>query len=125
MEDRAPARSVQAALAKMKREAGSHSPSIATIQRELPEVTINIDACFLSNPYATDLFLDYLTQDLIGTGRLRRAIEYYPSQNAAVARRIAQRLAVAPERVFVGNGAVEIIQAILHHLCEHTFPVSL
>lgn len=116
---------ITAALARIKQAAGSHSPSIATIQRELPEVTINIDACFLSNPYATDLFLQYFTQELVATGRLRRVIEYYPSQNAAVARQVAQRLGVTPERVFVGNGAVEIIQAILHNFCKHTLLLSL
>ena len=125
MEGRESTHSVQATLARMKREAGSHSPSIATIQQELPEVAINIDACFLSNPYATDLFLDYFTQDLVGAGKLRRAIEYYPSQNMTMARRVAQRLGVAPACVFVGNGATEIIQAILHNFCEHTLLINL
>ena len=32
-----------------------------------------MDACFLSNPYATDLFLDYLHREVIRTGKLRTA----------------------------------------------------
>ena len=49
----------------LKKDSGSHSPSIATILEKIPDLKIDIDACFLSNPYATDLFLKYLDTDLI------------------------------------------------------------
>jgi len=47
----------------------------------IPELRLRVDACFLSNPYATDLFLDYLHREVIRTGKLRRLLEFYPSQN--------------------------------------------
>ena len=46
-------------LRLLKEEAGSHSPSIFTIKEAIPELKVKVDACFLSNPYATDLFLEY------------------------------------------------------------------
>lgn len=112
-------------LNRIKQEAGSHSPSIETILRELPGVKLKIDACFLSNPYATDLFLDYFQRDVVATQRLRQVVEYYPSQNATLARRVAHRLAVPPETIFLSNGATEAIQAILHHFSEQTVLINL
>ena len=47
-------------IKRLKDAAGSHSPSIFTICEKLSELNIKVDACFLSNPYATELFLDYL-----------------------------------------------------------------
>ena len=44
----------------IKEAAGSHSPSITTLLDQIPELKVDIDACFLSNPYATDLFMSYL-----------------------------------------------------------------
>ncbi len=116
---------IRQVLAKIKAEAGSHSPSVTTLLQELPQVKIKIDACFLSNPYATDLFLQYFTQEVMGTERLRRMIEYYPSQNRAVASRLASRLALPPERIFLGNGATEIIQAIIHNFCAGKLLINL
>jgi len=117
--------SARAMLHRIKNEAGSHSPSIATLARELPAVKIEIDACFLSNPYATDLFLNYFTEEVVGTEQLRRLIEYYPSQNAILARVVAKRLGVTPETIFLGNGASEIIQAILHNFCGRKLLINL
>ncbi len=116
---------IRQVLAKVKAEAGSHSPSVATLLQELPEVKIEVDACFLSNPYATDLFLAHFTQEVIGTARLRRMIEYYPSQNRAIARRVASRLALPAECIFLGNGATEIIQALIHNFCARKLLINL
>ena len=74
-----------ATLAALKADSGSHSPSLNTIQDRLPDLEIKVDACFLSNPYATDLFVDRLTTDLIDTGEMRKVLEFYPSQNHNVA----------------------------------------
>jgi hypothetical protein len=52
-------------IKRLKNEAGSHSPSIYTIVERLPQLNITVDACFLSNPYATDLFHQYFTKELI------------------------------------------------------------
>lgn len=97
----------------LKELSGSHSPSVATILKEIPGVKLEIDACFLSNPYATDLFLEYLDRDLIKPGKLRDVLEYYPPQNRDVSGHISRAIGVDPSGIFVGNGAIEVIQAVL------------
>ena len=105
-------------LHALKKESGTHSPSIATILEEIPEIKITTDACFLSNPYATDLFMKYLQKDLITTNKLRDVLEYYPPQNYDVRRFIAKAIGADQKNIFVGNGAIEIIQAILHRFVK-------
>jgi histidinol-phosphate/aromatic aminotransferase/cobyric acid decarboxylase-like protein len=109
----------------LKRQAGSHSPSAPTVATMIPELKLRVDACFLSNPYATDLFLDYLHREVIRTGKLRRLLEFYPSQNRVIAERLSGALGVPAEYLFVGNGAVEIIQAILQRFTGDTILVNL
>ncbi len=99
---------------KLKKDSGTHSPSIATLLGALPEVKIDVDACFLSNPYATELFLKYLDQDLIRTNKLRDVLEFYPPQNQDVSRFISKAIGANQKNIFVGNGAIEIIQAVIH-----------
>ncbi len=115
-----PNRSIQIRqqLQVLKNESGTHSPSIATILKEIPEIKIDVDACFLSNPYATELFLKYLDQDLIKTNKLRDVLEYYPPQNYDVSRYISKAIGVDAKNIFVGNGAIEIIQAVMHRFVE-------
>jgi hypothetical protein len=51
---------------------------------------MGIDACFLSNPYATDLFLDYFKKELLGEDlAIRDMLEFYPSQNNVIASSLA------------------------------------
>jgi histidinol-phosphate/aromatic aminotransferase/cobyric acid decarboxylase-like protein len=100
---------------ELKAAAGTHSPSISTFLEKVPEVELRVDACFLSNPHATDLVLDRLEKEIIRTGKLRQCIELYPSQNGVIAERLARQLGVNAGNVFVGNGAIEIIEAVLHN----------
>ena len=109
----------------LKREAGSHSPCAPTLAKMIPELRLRVDACFLSNPYATDLFLEYLHREVIRTGKLRKLLEFYPSQNRVIAGKLSGALGVPPEYLFVGNGAVEIIQAILHRFTGDKILVNL
>jgi histidinol-phosphate/aromatic aminotransferase/cobyric acid decarboxylase-like protein len=102
-------------VAFLKSKSGSHSPSIDTFLQEIPEIKIDVDACFLSNPYATDLFLTYLKNDLIDTNKLRDVLEYYPPQNYAVAEYISKAIGTPAKNIFVTNGAIEAIQAVLHN----------
>jgi histidinol-phosphate/aromatic aminotransferase/cobyric acid decarboxylase-like protein len=101
-------------IAELKAESGSHSPSIGTMLKEIPEIRIEIDACFLSNPYATDLFMKYFEQDLLQTNKLRAILELYPPQNYDISRYVSKAIDVDMRNIFVGNGAIEIIQAIMH-----------
>ena len=91
----------------------------------IPELRLRVDACFLSNPYATDLFLDYLHREVIRTGKLRRLLEFYPSQNRVIADKLSGTVGVPTEYLFVGNGAIEIIQAILHRFTGAKILVNL
>lgn len=98
----------------LKDEAGSHSPSIFTLMQKLSQLDIKVDACFLSNPYATDLFLRYFDEELIKTYKLRDFLEFYPSQNRVIAEVVSQAVNIDAKNIFIGNGAIEIIQAVMH-----------
>jgi histidinol-phosphate/aromatic aminotransferase/cobyric acid decarboxylase-like protein len=112
-------------LAELKADAGSHSPSLLTLREHLPELQIGVDACFISNPYATQLFLDYLQTELLDTGAIRDVLEFYPSQNQVIAGLLAGHLGIDPASVFVGNGAIEIIQAVVHNFAKRRVLVTL
>jgi histidinol-phosphate/aromatic aminotransferase/cobyric acid decarboxylase-like protein len=116
---------VKALLREMKEQAGTHSPSIDTIISKIPNINIDIDACFLSNPYATDLFLKYLDQDLIQTNKLRDVLEFYPPQNREISKYISEAIKVDYRNIFVGNGAIEIIQAIIHNFTKNKIALPI
>jgi histidinol-phosphate/aromatic aminotransferase/cobyric acid decarboxylase-like protein len=109
----------------LKNEAGSHSPGIFTFRQKLPEVEIKIDACFLSNPYATDLFIEYFNKEILETGKIRDLLECYPSQNSVIAEILAEFLAINPKQIFIGNGAIEIIQAVIHNFTEKKIMINI
>lgn len=109
----------------LKSESGSHSPSIATLLKEIPQLKIEIDACFLSNPYATDLFLEYMDTELIKKNKLKSILEYYPPQNYDIRKHISKAIKVTPEKIFVGNGAIEVIQAVLHRFVNDNICIIL
>ena len=101
-------------IKRLKENSGTHSPSIDTLLSEIPDISIKVDACFLSNPYATELFMKNFNLDLIESGKLKDVLEFYPPQNREVAKYVSSFSNVPVENIFVGNGAIEIIQAILH-----------
>lgn len=108
-----------------KAGAGSHSPSLYTLSDRIPGLDVKIDACFLSNPYATDLFIERLTADLLDTGDLRKVLESYPSPNNHVASLLESTIDVGREHLFVCNGAIEAIQAALHRFAGTRVAVIL
>ena len=72
-------------IKRLKKEAGSHSPSAWTLAKLIPELRLKVDACFLSNPYATELFLMHFHREVIRPRKLRKLLELYPSQNRVIA----------------------------------------
>lgn len=118
-------RDVLRILAEAKAESGSHSPSLFTLGDRIPGLTVNVDACFLSNPYATDLFIDRLTTDLIETGAMRKVLESYPSPNRHIAELLEPTLAVDRSQIFVCSGAIEAIQAAMHRFAGSRVGVIL
>ena len=109
---------IQTKYNKLKDASGTHSPSIQTVKSEINDIKIIIDGCFLSNPYATDLFMEYFDKDLIQNRNLRNILEFYPSQNSAIANILSKKLNIGKEHILIGNGAIEIIQALIHNYIE-------
>lgn len=120
-----PQKLIKLKFIKVKSQAGTHSPSIETIKTLIPEIDIKIDACFLSNPFATDLVLKHFKKDFIDESRLREVLEYYPSQNEIIAQHISKAINIRPDSIFVGNGAVEIIQAVIHNFVKGKLVIIL
>ncbi|EOI5380276.1 TPA: histidinol-phosphate transaminase [Campylobacter jejuni] len=118
-------KNIQKKIIKLKMESGSHSPSIFTIAEKLPELKINIDSCFLSNPYATALFLRHVKEDLIDTQRLHSILEFYPSQNNVIAKVVGDFIGIDADNIFIGNGAIEIIQAVMHNFVGNKIVINI
>ena len=112
-------------IKRLKKEAGTHSPSAWTLAQRIPELRLKVDACFLSNPYATKLFMMHFQREVIRPRKLRALLELYPSQNRVIAANLGRVLELNPDSIFVGNGAVEIIQAILHRFTREKILVNL
>src|SRR5947207_3243224 len=79
-------------IKRLKKEAGSHSPSAWTLAKLIPELRMKVDACFLSNPYATKLFLMHFHREVIRPRKLRALLELYPSQNRVIATKLGRVL---------------------------------
>jgi len=103
-------------LYDLKEQNGTHSPSINTIIETIPEIQCNIDACFLSNPYATDLFMKRINEDLIVSNDIRNYLELYPQQNKFVSKKISKYIGIPSENILVGNGAIEIIEKVMNNM---------
>lgn len=112
-------------IKELKSLSGSHSPSIETVLQSIPEIEMQIDACFLSNPYATDLFLEYLQGEVLHKHHFRRMLEYYPPQNKDISKHIESFAQIDYRNILVGNGAIEIIQAIIHRFTEKNIALPI
>lgn len=93
---------------ELKNEAGTHSPSIHKLLSEFPKVKMHVDACFLCNPYAFDLFHENLKRV-----NLERYIKFYPPQNEEIAELISKFINVPSDHILIGNGAIEIIEQLI------------
>lgn len=112
-------------LQDLKKGAGTHSPSMFSILESIKEINIKVDSCFLSNPYATDLFIEYFNKELLETGNIRDLLEFYPSQNNIIAKKLAKSLKINADNIFIGNGAIEIIQALIHNYTHSKIIVNI
>ena len=107
-------------LERLNSSSGSHSPSLNTVQQAFPELSVDIDACFLSNPLANDLFWKYFNSDIVDDPRLfKRMLEAYPSQNRVIAEKLSSTVGVESGHIFISNGATEAIQAIIQNFSSH------
>jgi histidinol-phosphate/aromatic aminotransferase/cobyric acid decarboxylase-like protein len=110
---------------ELKSKSGSHSPSIISLMEEMGGTGIKVDACFLSNPYATEVFIDFFEKELVSTKRLHHIIEAYPPQNKEIALYLSQNINIPAENIFIGNGAIEIIQAVIHNFLNGKIIVNI
>jgi histidinol-phosphate/aromatic aminotransferase/cobyric acid decarboxylase-like protein len=69
--------------------------------------------------------MSYLRKDLINTHLFERLLEYYPPQNREVAKFISKFTGVDSTQIFVGNGAIEIIQAILQRFVSGSICITI
>ena len=112
-------------ILKLKSKSGTHSPSIANLKEYIPDLKFEVDACFLSNPYATDLFISYLDKEIIQTNKFRDLLEFYPSQMGVIADKLSSVLDVSSDHIFVGNGAIEAIQAVIHRFVKKKILINI
>ncbi len=110
---------------ELKEKSGSHPPSIISVFDMIGEPKTFVDACFLSNPYATTLFMEHFNKEMIEGGKLREYIEAYPPQNKEVAEFLTQVIDVPIDNIFIGNGAIEIIQAVIHNFIKGKLVVNI
>jgi histidinol-phosphate/aromatic aminotransferase/cobyric acid decarboxylase-like protein len=110
-------RDVSRALRQLRAASGSHSPSVAQIERALPGL-VQVDACFLSNPYATTEVMTRLRA--VPGSRLEQMVAHYPSQATEIAAMVAPHLGVPAENLHLANGACEVIQALLADMAGPT-----
>ena len=112
-------------LEKLKAESGSHSPSVETISEIFGTDFIKADYCFLSNPYATDIFRMSIDKLIKDKKKWYSILEFYPPQNHEIAKKISKSIEINPKNIIVGNGAIEIIQMILHNYVKENVLIIL
>ena len=97
-------------LARLRADSGSHAPSVAQLECAIPGL-VQIDACFLANPYATAEVMNRL--QTIPAAQLARMVAHYPSQASVIASSLAPHIGVPAECLHLANGASEVIAALL------------
>lgn len=99
---------------RQKSKSGLHSPSPLELINELG-LTIDVDACFLCNPYAFNLYMDYYKQQ-----DMMAYMKFYPPQNNVLSKKLGDALNVNHDYLMLGNGAIQLIELILreHQDCK-------
>ena len=92
---------------KEKSKSGLHSPSPSELIKEL-DLNIDIDACFLCNPYAFELYMDYYKNI-----DLTSYMKFYPPQNNILSKKLGDALNLNHDYIILGNGAIQLIELIL------------
>ena len=108
----------------LKEKSGSHSPSVDTLLRELG-IEMTVDACFLSNPYATNLFMNELKTRYSTIQEMTKVLENYPPQNTDIAQLISKAIDVKSDKILVGNGAQQIIEWVLNKYADESVALPI
>ena len=54
-----------------------------------------------------------MRSDLITSNKILRYLEYYPPQNHVISKILSKSININYKNIFIGNGAIEIIQAVI------------
>lgn len=92
---------------KLKSDSGLHSPSVFELKNFL-NIDIKIDACFLCNPYAFDLFMNFFKEKC-----LKDYIKYYPPQNKILCKLLSKAVNLNSDYLILGNGAIQLIEILI------------
>ncbi len=103
-------------LEDYQESAGAHAPSLHCLSQR--NIKVKIDACFLLNPYVTDVVIRWLKKRLKQSGIFEKAISVYPAQNSDLAIKISKIINVDKNCILVGNGSIEIIQSLMQNVVE-------
>lgn len=104
-----------AILRELKRAAGSHSPSRSEMLKAFGQDPVKIDACFLSNPYATELVRDRFTRAMRNTS-MEELIEAYPPGQNLLLEWMSSLEGIEPKNSIVCNGAVQAIEWLMNEI---------
>lgn len=91
----------------LKSHSGLHSPSVFELKNVL-NLKIDVDACFLCNPYAFDLFMENFEKE-----NLTDYIKHYPPQNKILSQVLSKTLGINSEYLLLGNGAIQLIELLM------------
>ena len=99
-------------LVSLKTKSGNHSPSLKEIEDLIGSDSIKIDACFLSNPYATALVYEYNFLDKINANFIK-LVESYPPNQPYLLKKLSKIEKINPENSLVLNGAQNCIEILM------------
>lgn len=102
-------------LRNLKSNAGSHSPSRAEMLKAFGGDPVEVDACFLSNPYATELVKERFVRAYEQTS-ISELIEAYPPGQKLLLEWMAKVENIDIKNSIVCNGAVQAIEWLMGEL---------
>ena len=69
--------------------------------------------------------MEYFKRELLDTGGLRDLLEFYPSQNRVIAESLSSAIGIHPDNIFIGNGAIEIIQTVIQRYTKSKIVINI
>ena len=102
-------------LVMLKQKAGNHSPSLVEISKIIGRDPVEIDACFLSNPYATKLIYESGILDQINNNFFK-LVESYPPNQSYILDLINKIDGVDVNNSIVMSGAQACIEVLMTNL---------
>ena len=102
-------------LIELKEKTGNHSPSISEIINIIGYDPVKVDACFLSNPYATKIINNSGIFDL-NQQEIYKLIEAYPPSQDYLLERLSNIEPIKNENTLITNGAQHAIEILMSTL---------